>query len=257
MAVDPSGNIWVADSAHDHVLQFNSSREFVRQIGSEGTGESQFKGIGGIATNSSGDVYVTDTGNDRVQEFSSTGAHLATFGSSAPGNGQLLSPGAIAIDASGNVWVLNGIGAQEGGRIVEFSASGTFLSQFGSKGTAGGQLLYADGLAFSGGHLYVSEVSPHRVQELSTSGAFIAAFDETGSLPSGIATDPNNGQPLRLRHQRPRVAVQRRGKPARQLWLPGLWQRAALEPAGSRGGILRDDLRRRHPQPARRGMGPG
>ena len=171
VAVDPSGNIWVADSAHDHVLQFNSSREFVRQIGSEGSGESQFKGIGGIATNSSGDIYVTDSGNDRVQEFSSSGAHLATFGSSAPGNGQLLSPGAVAVDASGNVWVLNGNGAQEGGRIVEFSASGTFLSQFGSKGTAGGQLLYADGLAFSGGHLYVSEVSPHRVQELSTSGS--------------------------------------------------------------------------------------
>ena len=31
----------------------------------------------------------------------------------------------------------------EGGRIVEFSASGSFVSQFGSKGTAGGQLLYA------------------------------------------------------------------------------------------------------------------
>ena len=193
VAVDPSGNTWVADSAHDHVLQFNSSREFVRQIGSEGSGESQFKGIGGLATNSSGDLYVTDTGNDRVQEFSSTGAHLASFGSSAPGNGQLLSPTAVAIDSSANVWVLNGTGAQEGGRIVEFSSSGTFLSQFGSKGTAGGQLLYADGLAFSGGHLYVSEVSPHRVQELSTSGAFIAAFEETGSLPSGIASDPTTG----------------------------------------------------------------
>ena len=193
VAVDPSGNIWVADPAHDHVLQFNSSREFVRQIGSEGSGESQFKGIGGIATNSSGDIYVTDSGNDRVQEFSSTGGHLASFGSSAAGNGQLLSPGAIAVDASGNVWVLNGAGAQEGGRIVEFSGSGTFVSQFGSKGTAGGQLLYADGLAFSGGNLYVSEVSPQRVQELSTSGAFIAAFDETGSLPSGIATDPSTG----------------------------------------------------------------
>ena len=116
-----------------------------------------------------------------MQEFSSTGTHLATFGSSAPGNGQLLSPTAVAIDSSGDVWVLNGKGAQAGGRIVEFSSSGSFISQFGSKGTAGGQLLYADGLAFSGGNLYVSEVSPHRVQELSTSGTFIAAFDETGA----------------------------------------------------------------------------
>ena len=193
VAVDPSGNIWVADSAHDHVLEFNASLGFVRQIGSEGTGESQFKGIGGLATNSSGDLYVTDTGNDRVQEFSSTGGHLATFGSSAPGNGQLLSPSAVAIDSSGNVWVLNGKEAQAGGRIVEFSASGTFISQFGSKGTAGGQLLYADGLAFSGGHLYVSEASPQRVQELSTTGEFIGQFDEKGSLPSGIASDPSTG----------------------------------------------------------------
>ena len=128
-----------------------------------------------------------------MQEFSSSGTFLKAFGSSAAGNGQLLSPGAVAIDASGNVWVLNGIGAQAGGRIVEFSSSGSFISQFGSKGTAGGQLLYADGLAFSGGHLYVSEVSPQRVQELSTTGEFIAAFDEAGSLPSGIATDPTTG----------------------------------------------------------------
>ena len=28
VAVDSSGNIWAADSAHDHLLQFNSSREF-------------------------------------------------------------------------------------------------------------------------------------------------------------------------------------------------------------------------------------
>ena len=31
------------------------------------------------------------------------------------------------------------------------------------------------------------------MHELSTSGAFIAAFDEPGSLPSGIATDPTTG----------------------------------------------------------------
>ena len=194
VAVDSSGNIWAADSAHDHLLQFNSSREFLRQLGSEGTGESQFKGIGGIATKSSGDFYVTDSGNDRVQEFSSTGTHLATFGSSAAGNGQLLGPTAVAIDESGNVWVLNGPTAQPGGRIVEFSSSGAFISQFGSNGTGSGQLLYADGLAFSGGNLYVSEASPHRVQELTTAGAFVASFDETGpALPSGIATDPATG----------------------------------------------------------------
>ncbi len=193
VTVDPSGNIWVADSAHDHVLEFNSKREFLKQLGSEGSGSGQFKGIGGLASDASGDIYVTDTGNNRVEEFSSSGAFIRTFGSSAPGSGQLLSPGAVAIDSGGDVWVLNAISAQEGGRIVEFSSSGGFLSQFGSKGTGHGQLLYATGLAFSGGHLYVAEISPGRVQELSSSGEFIAQFDETGSLPDGIATDPTTG----------------------------------------------------------------
>jgi DNA-binding beta-propeller fold protein YncE len=200
VAADPSGNIWVADPAHDHVLQFNSKHEYVRQVGSEGSGEGQFKGIGGIATDASGDLYVTDEGNDRVEEFSSAGTFIRAFGSSAAGNGQLLSPGAIAIDQSGDVWVLNGRAAQEGGRIVEFSSSGGYLSQFGSKGTGHGQLELATGLAFSGGNLYVAELSPQRVQEFSSSGEFIRQFDESGSGsgqtaddPFGIASDPTTG----------------------------------------------------------------
>ena len=56
VAIDPSGNIFVADPGHDRVLEFNSERKYLRQFGSEGTGEGQFKGIGGIATDASGDV---------------------------------------------------------------------------------------------------------------------------------------------------------------------------------------------------------
>ena len=53
MAVDPSGDIWVA-GGHDQVLEFNSKREYVLQVGTEGSGEGQFKGIGGLASDSSG-----------------------------------------------------------------------------------------------------------------------------------------------------------------------------------------------------------
>ena len=115
VAVDKNGNIWAAASAHDHLLQFNSSREFIRKIGSEGTGNEQFKGIGGVAADSSGDIYVTDTGNNRVQEFSSSGTFLKTFGSGARQRPAAIA-NAVAIDESGNVWVLNGKEAAEGGR---------------------------------------------------------------------------------------------------------------------------------------------
>jgi sugar lactone lactonase YvrE len=200
VAIDSSGDSWVTDSGHDHVLEFNSKHEFIREVGSAGSGSGQFKSIGGVAANASGDVYVVDQGNNRVEEYSSNGTLLSTFGSSAPGNGQLIAPYGIAVDSSGDVWVLNaGFTAPEGGHVVEFSSSGAFISQFGSKGSAPGQLLIAAGLAFSGGHLYISEIAPQRVQEFTTSGTFIRQFDEPGVAPGqgqdpyGIASDPNTG----------------------------------------------------------------
>src|SRR5262249_30785961 len=91
VALDPSGDTWVADSGDDRVLEFNKERKYVRQFGVEGTGEGQFmgiaiSGIAGIATNSSGDVYVT--GSDRVREFSPSGEFLRQWGSPGSGNGQ-------------------------------------------------------------------------------------------------------------------------------------------------------------------------
>ncbi len=198
VALDPSGDIFVADSAKDQVLEFNSERKLLRQFGSEGSGEGQFKGIGAIASNSAGDVYVTDPGNHRVQEFGPSGEHLRSFGSSALKSGQLLDPTGIAIDSSGDVWVLNPAGAS-GDRIVEFSSEGGELTKFGANGSGEGQLGQAYGLAISGGNLYVSEQANSRVQELSTAGAFIRQFDLKGSgsgesnQPYAIATEAGTG----------------------------------------------------------------
>ena len=214
VAVDREGNIWVADSAEDHIVEFNSQHAYLRQVGEEGSGEGQFEGIGGIATDESGDLYVTDSGNNRVEEFNSSGEHLRTFGSSFypfseeyPGSagfsiyrfGQLVSPGAITVDPNGDVWVLNTYGSREGGRVVEFSPGGRPISRFGSSGTGEGQLGWAFGLAYSGGDLYVAELNNSRVQKFSTAGNYEGQFDEQGSgsgssdLPYGIATDPNTG----------------------------------------------------------------
>jgi DNA-binding beta-propeller fold protein YncE len=186
VAVDPSGNIWVADSGHNRVLEFNKERQYVRQFGSEGTGEGQFQGILGIATNASGDVYVS--GSDRVQEFSPTGEFLRQFGSPGSGNGQFVYPNGIAVDSGGNVWVLDSLND----RVQEFSPSGTYLGQFGSQGGGNGQLEWTSGLAFSGGNLYVAGNS--RVQEFSTAGTYIAQFGETdGNGLWAIAASPTTG----------------------------------------------------------------
>jgi sugar lactone lactonase YvrE len=190
VALDPSGNIWVADSGHNRVLEFNRERRLLRQFGIE-AGQVQSKGIQGIATNSAGDVYVS--ASDRVQEFSPVGEFLREWGSSGSGNGQFLDPNGIAVDSSGNVWVVDTFNY----RVEEFSESGAFLSQFGSKGTGNGQFGWASGVAFSGGNLYVADGA--RVEEFTTAGTFIATFGSSGTGSGqfhglgGIASDPTTG----------------------------------------------------------------
>jgi len=77
----------------------------------------------------------------------------------------------------------------------EFSATGTYISGFGSAGWFEG----ARGLAFSGGNLYLTEPLAGQVQEYSTAGTSLAIFDERGTgngksqIPSGIASEPSSG----------------------------------------------------------------
>ena len=73
VAVDPSGDIWVADGAHDHVVEFGPKHEYLRQVGSEGSGEGQFRGIPAVATNATGDLFAVDQPDGRIEEFSPPG----------------------------------------------------------------------------------------------------------------------------------------------------------------------------------------
>ncbi len=202
VAVDSSGNIFIADAGHDRIVEFNSERKYVRQFGEEGSGPAAFKGIGGIATNKAGDIYATDPGDARVQEFEPDGTHLRSFGGPGSGTneGKLSYPTGIAVDSSGNVWLVNAYGSPEGGRITEFSETEhgekTLGSKFGSTGTTEGKIgISSFGLAISGGNLYVTEYGNSRVQEFSTSGEYRNTFDPAGSgtgksnKPYGIATD--------------------------------------------------------------------
>jgi DNA-binding beta-propeller fold protein YncE len=97
------------------------------------------------------------------------------------------------VDSSGNVWVLDTFNY----RVQEFSPSGAYLGQFGSKGTGNGQLGWASGLAFAGGNLYVADSA--RVEEFSTAGAYLGQFGSSGTGNGqfrglgGIASDPTTG----------------------------------------------------------------
>ena len=165
---------------------------FLREWGSEGTGDGQFDHPYCIALDEAGNVYVTDFNNDRVQKFSSEGQFLFKWGSSGDGDGQFNGPLGIAVDAIGNVHVVD-IGNN---RIQKFSSDGRFLLKWGSQGTEEGQLQSPTTIAIDGfDNVYVTERLNHRVQVFDTNGRFLRMWGTRGDGdgefedPEGIAVD--------------------------------------------------------------------
>ena len=104
-ATDSAGNVWVADTGHNRVQEFNSKGEFVQQFGAAGTGNGQFTSMRDLAINqSTGNVYVAAA--NRVQEFNSKGEYLRQWGAEGTGNGQFEALAGVAIDPEGHVWTV-------------------------------------------------------------------------------------------------------------------------------------------------------
>jgi DNA-binding beta-propeller fold protein YncE len=78
MAVDGSGNVYVADRINNRVQKFNAQGECLSQFGSTGSGNGQLNDPRGIAIDKSGNLWVAEAGNQRIQEFTAAGA--PTFG---------------------------------------------------------------------------------------------------------------------------------------------------------------------------------
>ena len=202
VAIDTKGNIFVADSGHDRILEFNEKHEYQRTFGFEGSENGQFKGIEGVATNAAGDVYATDHGNDRVQEFGPNGEFIRAFGSFGTGAGQLDEPTGIAVDQNGNVWVRNNNG---GSLVEEFTAKGEYVlnSAFGKAPAYVGGM---GGLAIANGKLYVVEWANMHVAIYSMSGKLEKQFDEgSGGFFWNLAADPATGNIFVLDYSNNRV----------------------------------------------------
>jgi RHS repeat-associated protein len=193
MAVDSSGNIWVADSANNRLQKFSSSGTFIETIGwgvsngeakyetctsscragTAGSENGEFHGPTGIAINkSTGNIYVADSANNRVEEFSSAATFVRAFGTAGSGNGNLSSPNGLTIDSTGNVWVADTANK----RIEEFNSEGKYENKYGSEGTGADEFKAPDDVTISGGNVFVGDYENNRVDELSSTGSFVKAF---------------------------------------------------------------------------------
>jgi DNA-binding beta-propeller fold protein YncE len=69
VAVDRSGNVYVADSTNYRIQVLDKDLNYITQFGSEGTGSGQFENPWGVTVDKNGYIYVVDAGNHRVEKF--------------------------------------------------------------------------------------------------------------------------------------------------------------------------------------------
>jgi sugar lactone lactonase YvrE len=102
LAVDPQGNVFVAEAANHRIEKFSSSGQFQMQFGSLGSAEGQLKAPSNVTIAPSGNLLVADTENNRISEFLPNGNFIRKFGSLGAGSNQLSEPRGVAVGA-GNV----------------------------------------------------------------------------------------------------------------------------------------------------------
>lgn len=97
LALDASGDLWVADEGAGHVLEYSAEGAYIRTIGEPGSEKGQLSAPTGVGIAPSGDIYVVQRGKSRVSIFHPNGTFVTTFGSSGTAEGPYFSePRAIA-----------------------------------------------------------------------------------------------------------------------------------------------------------------
>lgn len=209
VAVDASGNVYIADTYNSVIREITSGGVVATLAGSVGvTGSTNGTGTAalfdlptGVAVDSSGNVYVADSGNNQIREIAPGGVVTTWAGTgTAPGYDnaprQIASfnnPSGIAIDASGTIYI-----ADTGNNEIRkfFTGTqfiGTFAGQVGVPGSANGTGTAASfnaptGVAVdSSGNVYVADFGNNMIREI-TFGGVVSTLAGSGSPGNTNAT---------------------------------------------------------------------
>jgi hypothetical protein len=226
IAVDASGNAWVANAGGFDVTEISSAGSYLS--GASGYQDISLVGPSNIAIDRANNVWVTSggiglielsnagtvfngtvgsrggaldepesiaidgAGNLWASDFRNSVSKLSSTGAILPGDvytgGGLSEPNGMAIDGAGNAWAGNFSGAS----VTEFSNTGTVLS--GTNGYTGGGLQTPQQIAIDGaGNAWIAG-GGFAVTEISNTGTFLSGTtgyvaDNTVNEAAGIAID--------------------------------------------------------------------
>ena len=191
VAVDASGNVYVADTNNHRIRKITSSGVVSTFAGSGVAGFSdgsatvaKFNYPTGITIDTAGNLYIADKTNHRIRKITPSGlvstiagSGIAGFTDAAGILAKFNSPSGIAIDSSGNLFI-----ADTSNHRIRMIDSNNIVTTYAGSGVAG----YADGtgtvarfnfptgIAVNGmGNVYVADKSNHRIRKITSTSVSI------------------------------------------------------------------------------------
>jgi uncharacterized protein (TIGR03437 family) len=199
LAVDSSGNLYVADSGNNRLRLVPASGNMTTVAGGAagfaGDGGSvvtaKFSGLRSVAISRYSEAYIADSGNYRVREIYGTTINTVA----GNGNSSTLSPSAVALDSAGNLFIADSANH----RVSELFTDGTLatIAGDGVEGFSGddGPALSAHlstlgGIAVDAlGNVYIVDAGNQRVRKISKNGTIttVAGDGSAGFSGDGAA----------------------------------------------------------------------
>ena len=171
VAWDSAGNIYVADGyGNSRIAKYDANGKWVKNWGSTGTGDGQFRVVHGIQIDANNNVYVADRDNRRIQVFDTNGTFKTQFRNVGTPWAICITPGPRQVMYVSNSNPPNNLDYD--GEIIKMSLDGTILGKFGRAGKMLKEFGTVNAIdCRSENELYVGEIGNWRVQKVTLKAA--------------------------------------------------------------------------------------
>lgn len=186
VAMDAGGSIYILHRTEtgDPVVVVDKTGHVLRSWG-----KGLFKIPHSIRVDPHGNIWTVDAASSHVLEFTPQGKQLLKIevGGQPAGKTQFTGTTDIAFGPNGHLFISDGYG---NARILEYSATGQRLREWGSAGSGPGQFKQPHGIAIDeNGMLYVADRQNGRLQRFDLQGKYLGEFADLGMVTS-VATRP-------------------------------------------------------------------